>query len=159
MDFEAVHGIWLLRTSHPGPATGLAGSRPSARTSRRVLGAASWGHQGTSHIQDELVADPAIIRRLDTGQAAYIYRGGVTFVQVKRLIAAPAALAGQNAATAGPSAGPLATVHPAAAAQGAEAQDVPLPRRQRPARRSLRQGHRLNRLQLGPTADASGQHA
>ena len=40
------------------------------------------------------LADPALIRRLDVGQVAYIYRGGVTFVQVKRLIAAPAALAG-----------------------------------------------------------------
>jgi hypothetical protein len=39
------------------------------------------------------VADPALVRRLDVGQAAYIYRGGVTFVQVKRLLAAPAALA------------------------------------------------------------------
>jgi hypothetical protein len=38
------------------------------------------------------VADPAIIRSLDVGQAAYIYRGGVTYVQIKRLVAAPAAL-------------------------------------------------------------------
>ena len=28
---------------------------------------------------DAPVADPALIRRLDTGQAAYIYRGSVTF--------------------------------------------------------------------------------
>jgi len=38
------------------------------------------------------VADPALIRRIDVGQAAYIHRGGVTFVQVKRLTAAPPAL-------------------------------------------------------------------
>jgi hypothetical protein len=44
-------------------------------------------------VRDTPVADPAIIRSLDVGQAAYIYRGGVTFVQVKRLVAAPAALA------------------------------------------------------------------
>jgi hypothetical protein len=48
------------------------------------------------------VADPALIRRLDVGQAAYIYRGGVTFVQVKRLIAAPAALAGPLVADRAP---------------------------------------------------------
>jgi hypothetical protein len=40
------------------------------------------------------VVDPEIIRGLDVGQAAYIYRGGVTYVQVKRLVAGPAELAG-----------------------------------------------------------------
>jgi hypothetical protein len=58
------------------------------------------------------VADPALIRRLDVGQAAYIYRGGVTFVQVKRLIAAPAALAGRPVADRSP---PQAAVAPRAA--------------------------------------------
>ena len=48
------------------------------------------------------MADPALIRRLDVGQAAYIYRGGVTFVQVKRLVAAPAALAGPPVADRSP---------------------------------------------------------
>jgi hypothetical protein len=48
------------------------------------------------------VADPAIIRSLDVGQAAYIYRGGVTFVQVKRLVAAPAALAREPTAPGPP---------------------------------------------------------
>jgi hypothetical protein len=62
-------------------------------TSRRVLGVRLWAHEGSSRLRDAPVADPAIIRRLDVGQAAYIYRGGVTFVQVKRLVAAPAALA------------------------------------------------------------------
>ena len=38
------------------------------------------------------VVDPDLIRALDVGQAAYIYRGGVTYVQVKRLVTAPAAL-------------------------------------------------------------------
>jgi hypothetical protein len=85
-------GIWLLRTPHPEPATGLAGRRPVVDTSRRVLGVALWGHEGSSRMRDEPVADPAIIRRLDTGQTAYIHRGGVTFIQVKRLVAAPAAL-------------------------------------------------------------------
>jgi hypothetical protein len=93
-------GIWLLRTPHPEPATGLAGSRPVVDTSRRVLGVRLWAHEGSSRLRDAPVADPAIIRRLDVGQAAYIYRGGVTFVQVKRLVAAPAALARQSVPTA-----------------------------------------------------------
>ena len=33
------------------------------------------------------------MRRLDVGQAAYLYRGGVTYVQVKRLTGRQAALA------------------------------------------------------------------
>jgi hypothetical protein len=95
-------GIWLLRTPHPEPATGLAGSRPAVDTSRRVLGTALWSREGSSRVQGMPAADPAIIRSLDVGQAAYIYRGGVTFVQVKRLIAAPAALPRERAAAAGP---------------------------------------------------------
>jgi hypothetical protein len=63
-------------------------------TSRRLLGVPVWGHQGTSRIRQAPVADPALIRSLDVGQVAYIYRGGVTFVQVKRLIGGPAALPG-----------------------------------------------------------------
>jgi hypothetical protein len=72
------------------------------------------------------VADPALIRHLDVGQAAYIYRGGVTFVQVKRLIAAPAALAaarrpargpGPGVAASGAAAPPAGTARPPAAAR------------------------------------------
>jgi hypothetical protein len=47
-------------------------------------------------MRDEPVADPSLIRSLDTGQAAYIYRGGVTFIQIKRLIAAPPALTAES---------------------------------------------------------------
>jgi hypothetical protein len=57
-------------------------------------------------MRDEPAADPAIIRSLDTGQAAYIYRGGVTYVQVKRLIAAPPALPRDSPSAAGPSGPP-----------------------------------------------------
>jgi len=57
-------------------------------------------------MRDEPAADPAIIRRLDTGQAAYIYRGGVTYVQIKRLIAAPAALTGDSPAAPARPGGP-----------------------------------------------------
>ena len=86
-------GIWLLRTPHPEPVTALAGERKLTDTSRRLLGAGVWNHEGSSRIQLVPVADPALIRGLDVGQAAYIYRGGVTFVQVKRVIGGPAALA------------------------------------------------------------------
>jgi len=88
-------GIWLLRTPHPDAAAGLAGTRPVIDTSRRVRGVPRWSHEGSSRIRQAPVVDPAIIRSLDVGQAAYIYRGGVTYVQIKRLVAAPAAVAGQ----------------------------------------------------------------
>ena len=91
-------GIWLLRTPYPEPVTALAGNQPALDTSRRLLGVPRWSHEGASRIHEVPVADPALIRRLDVGQAAYIYRGGVTFVQVKRLIAAPAAVAAPVAA-------------------------------------------------------------
>ena len=79
-----------------------------------MLGAALWGHEGSSRVRDTPVADPAIIRSLDVGQAAYIYRGGVTFVQVKRLVAAPAALAREPAAAGDTGGGPAAATRPAA---------------------------------------------
>jgi len=119
-------GIWLLRTPHPEPATRLAGSRPATDTSRRVLRAALWGREGSSRVRDAPVADPAIIRSLDVGQAAYIYRGGVTYVQVKRLVAAPAALAREPAEAAGPAPRPTAA-HPEQAAAGGKPRTAPLP--------------------------------
>ena len=76
-------------------------------TSRQVLRAALWGRGGTSRVRDAPVADPALIRRLDTGQAAYIYRGSVTFVQIKRLIAAPPALPREPVPAAEPAPGPM----------------------------------------------------
>ena len=51
-------GIWLLRTPHPEPATGLAGHRPVVDTSRRVLRAALWGRGGTSRVRDAPVGRP-----------------------------------------------------------------------------------------------------
>jgi len=110
-------GIWLLRTPQPEPATALAGSRPAVDTTRRLLGAAlfsaaqpsgsalpfgparpfgsaSWRREGSSRPRRTPVVDADLIRRLAVGQAAYIYRGGVTFVQVKRLVAGPAELPG-----------------------------------------------------------------
>jgi len=85
-------GIWLLRTPHPEPVAALAGTRQVVDTSRRLRGTLRWSHQGSSRARPAPVVDPALIRALEVGQAAYIYRGGVTYVQVKRLVAGPAAL-------------------------------------------------------------------
>jgi hypothetical protein len=92
-------GIWLLRTPHPEPVAALAGARRVVDTARRLLGVRLWAHEGWAHeglsrAEGTPVVDPEIIRGLDVGQAAYIYRGGVTYVQVKRLVAGPAELAG-----------------------------------------------------------------
>jgi hypothetical protein len=119
-------GIWLLRTPHPEPVTALAGPHQTLDTSRRLLSAPRWDDEGTSRMREAPVADPALIRRLAVGQAAYIYRGGVTYVQVKRLVAAPAALTGVPAAAdaSTPTAPAAATAPPtgtaaASAASGA----------------------------------------
>jgi hypothetical protein len=86
-------GIWLLRTPHPDPVVALAGNRTTIDTTRKLMGAALWSDEGSSRLRHTPVLDPDIVRALDVGQVAYVHRGGVTFVQVKRLVAAPAALA------------------------------------------------------------------
>jgi hypothetical protein len=93
-------GIWLLRTPHPEPVAALAGARRVVDTARRLLGVPLWAHEGLSRAEGTPVVDPEIIRGLDVGQAAYIYRGGVTYVQVKRLVAGPAELPGPAVAAA-----------------------------------------------------------
>src|SRR5882757_9307378 len=120
-------GIWLLRTPHPEPVAGLAGARRVVDTDRRLLGVPlwaqrGWAHEGLSRAEGTPVVDPEIIRGLDVGQAAYIYRGGVTYVQVKRLVAGPAELAGP-APGAGSEAGP--TLAERASVTAAEALPVP----------------------------------
>jgi hypothetical protein len=95
-------GVWLLRTPHPDPVTGLAGARPVVSTRRRLTGFARWSREGSSGLEPAPVADPGLVRRLDVGQVAYLFRGGATFVQVSRLVAAPAAIAGQPAARPAP---------------------------------------------------------
>jgi hypothetical protein len=85
-------GIWLLRTPHPDPVVALAGNRKAIDTTRRLLGAPLWSDDGSSRVRRTPVLDPDIARSLDVGQTAYVYRGGVTFIQVKRLVAALAAL-------------------------------------------------------------------
>ncbi|HKD88681.1 MAG TPA: hypothetical protein VKB62_09140 [Streptosporangiaceae bacterium] len=86
-------GIWLLGTPHPDPVTALAGQRASVVTSRQLAGPLRWRWHGSSQLRDKPVADPDRIRAFEPGQAAYIHHGGVTFTQVKRLVAGPAALA------------------------------------------------------------------
>jgi hypothetical protein len=75
------------------------------------------------------VVDPALIRALDVGQAAYIYRGGVTYAQVKRLVAPPAALRARQAAPARPAADPAQAGQPPPAPPSGQ-QPPPHPRRQ-----------------------------
>ena len=58
------------------------------------------------------VVDPALIRALDVGQAAYIYRGGVTYAQVKRLVAPPAAVSPSGVTSARPTAAPAVARQP-----------------------------------------------
>ena len=90
-------GIWLLRTPHPDPVTALAGQRSELDSTRQLIGWLRWSRAGTSRLRQAPVADPDLIRGLDVGQAAFIHRGGVTYTQIKRLIAGPAALAATSA--------------------------------------------------------------
>jgi hypothetical protein len=115
-------GIWLLRTPHPEPVTALAGDRPATDTSRRLLGVPRWSHEGSSRTREVPVADPALIRNLGVGQVAYIYRGGVTFVQVKQLLATSAAVPpGPGTAPAEPLPAPAARAAVAPASAGEQA--------------------------------------
>jgi len=83
-------GIWLLRTPQPEPVIALAGTRKQVDTTRQLRRFPFWSRQGSSRLRETPVVDPALIRSLDTGQVAYLYRGGVTYLQVKRLTATAA---------------------------------------------------------------------
>jgi hypothetical protein len=85
-------GIWLLRTPHPEPVIALAGDQPLTGTTRKLGGRADWEHEGTSRTEPAPVADPALIRSLDTGQVAYLDRGSATYILIKRLTTAPPAI-------------------------------------------------------------------
>ncbi len=85
-------GIWLLRTPRPEPVAELAGTMPSVDTSRRFSGAGAWGDDGLSRTRLAPVLDGDLVRRLDVGQVCYVYRGGVTFLQIKRLTGRQAAI-------------------------------------------------------------------
>ena len=85
-------GIWLLRTPRPGPVADLAGTRAGVDTTRRFAGYGTWPDEGLSRTRLVPVLDGDIVRQLEVGQVAYVYRGGVTYVQVKRLTGRQAAL-------------------------------------------------------------------
>ena len=84
-------GIWVLRTPRPDAVVALAGTQPSVDTTRRFDGAGAWSDGGSSRTRLVPVLDGDLVRRLDVGQVAYVYRGGVTFLQIKRLTGRPAA--------------------------------------------------------------------
>jgi len=112
-------GIWLLRTPRPGPVADLAGYTTAVDTSRRFSGAGAWGDDGLSRTRLAPVLDGDLVRRLDVGQVCYVYRGGVTFLQIKRLT-------GQQAAI-GRGTGAAATAAPRAANASGGATTMPLP--------------------------------
>jgi hypothetical protein len=84
-------GIWVLTTPRPEPLSALAGHRRVLDTAHRLAGNA-WGDEGLTREQRAWVADPDLIRRLETGQACYIHRGAATFVQVARPTPSPLSL-------------------------------------------------------------------
>ncbi len=76
-------GIWLMRTPYPQPVCELAGTRKVIETATKLIGG-MWGDEGSSRVQHAWTVDPDITRSAATGQAAYIHRGGCTWVQVAR---------------------------------------------------------------------------
>ncbi len=128
-------GIWLLRTPRPSPVAELAGTSTTVDTSRRFSGGGPWGDDGLSRTRRAPVLDGDLVRRLDVGQVCYVYRGGVTFLQIKRLTGRqPAIGRGLGVTVAGGVAGgvagaavPAVTPVAADAARAAGATTMPLP--------------------------------
>lgn len=126
-------GIWLLRTPRPGPVAELAGYLPALDTSRRFSGPGAWSGDGLSRTRLAPVLDGDLVRRLDVGQACYAYRGGVTFLQVKRLTGQQAAIgrgigadrAAPDASGTGGAAGAATVPLPAVGAASAPGAPVP----------------------------------
>jgi hypothetical protein len=79
-----------MGTPRPEP---LAGHRRVLGTAHRLAGTA-WGDEGLTREQRAWVADPDLIRQLETGQACYIHSGTATFVQVARPTPSPLSLPG-----------------------------------------------------------------
>jgi hypothetical protein len=111
-------GIWLLRTPRPSPVAELAGYVTAVDTTRRFAGPGPWDDDGLSRTRLVPVLDGDLIRRLDVGQICYVYRGGVTFLQIKRLT-------GQQAAI-GRGVGPAAPASPGRPAAGATTMPLPV---------------------------------
>src|SRR6202012_6191049 len=81
-----------LRPPRPDALVALAGTQPQVDTTRRFDGAGAWSDDGLSRTRLTPVLDGDIVRRLEVGQVAYVYRGGVTFLQIKRLTGKQAAI-------------------------------------------------------------------
>jgi hypothetical protein len=116
-------GIWLLRTPRPGPVAELAGYQQTVDTTRRFAGPGTWDDDGLSRTRLTPVLDGDLVRQLDIGQVGYVYRGGVTFLQIKRLT-------GQQAALTRGTTTPAAQRTPASTVAGrpvADATTLPLP--------------------------------
>ena len=113
-------GIWLLRTPRPGPVAELAGYATAVDTSRRFSGSGRWGDDGLSRTRLAPVLDGDLVRRLDVGQVCYVYRGGVTFLQIKRLTGQQAAIGrGTGTAASAPPWGAAAGAPPRSTAAAA----------------------------------------
>ena len=112
-------GIWLLRTPRPSPVAELAGNRPSVDTSRRMAGAGPWDNEGLSRAGTAPVLDEDLVRRLEVGQVCYVYRNGVTFLQIKRLTGRQAAI-GRGSVSYGAAGAGFASGGAAVSAGGAE---------------------------------------
>ena len=97
-------GVWLLRTPLPDQIIELAGTMDALTTARRQSSKDTWDNEGITSPRERPVVSPQIIRQLGTGQVAYIYRGGVTYVHVKPPAQGQAA---QGQAVGAPGAGPL----------------------------------------------------
>ena len=133
-------GIWLLRTPRPEPVAELAGTMPSVDTSRRFAGAGPWDDDGLSRTRLTPVLDGDLVRRLDVGQACYVYRGEVTFLQVKRLTGRQAEIGSGLGVRSPDGAAPAA-----AAAYPQFPAPWPARRRRRPAHRAAARRRRRGR--------------
>jgi hypothetical protein len=80
----------LLRTPRPEPVAELAGTQTAVQTTRYLAGRHTGQSSGVSTQREIPVVSPDNIRRLDVGQAAYLYRGDVTYLHVKPPAAAVA---------------------------------------------------------------------
>ena len=86
-------------SAHPAPGAadgpGRAGTTPTREQAASSVPAGSSSRRAPPD-PGVPVADPGLVRRLDVGQVAYLYRGGATFTQVKRLVGrAPLGAAGR----------------------------------------------------------------
>jgi hypothetical protein len=120
-------GIWLLRTPRPGPVAELAGYATAVDTSRRFSGSGAWGDDGLSRTRLAPVLDGDLVRRLDVGQVCYVYRGGVTFLQIKRLTGQQAAIGRGIGAAAAPPRGAAAPAPPRTTRASGGPATLPMP--------------------------------